>query len=83
MNGVTARAGVRERRNWNSDDLKKAIEDVRRLSIRGAALKYGVPKSTLHDHASHKVEPLSHPGPPPVLSREEENDLEQSENNRD
>ncbi len=28
MNGVTGRAGVRERRNWNSDDLKKAIEDV-------------------------------------------------------
>ena len=31
----------------------------------------------LHDHASHKVEPLSRPGPPPVLSSEEENDLEQ------
>ncbi len=73
MNGVTGRAGVRERRNWNSDDL----------TIRGAALKYRVPKSTLHDHASHKVEPLSRLGPPPVLSREEENDLEPSENNRD
>ncbi len=72
-------AGVRDRRKWDSDDLKKAIEDVQegRLSIRRAALKYGVPKSTLHDHASHRVEPLSRPGPPPVLSREEENDLEQ------
>ncbi len=28
MNGVTGRAGVREHRKWDSDDMKKAIEDV-------------------------------------------------------
>ena len=41
-----------------ADNLQKAIAEVQggqARSMRAAALKYGIPKSTLHDHLSGKV----------------------------
>ena len=48
-----------------------------KLSVRGASMKYGIPRSTIHDHASLKVKKMSNPGPSPVLTSEEERELVQ------
>ena len=40
-------------------------------------MKYGIPRNTIHDHASLKVKEVSHPGPSPVLTSEEERGLVQ------
>ena len=49
----------------------------RKLSIREAATKYDIPKSTVYDHTSRKVQEGSRPGPSPVLTKEEEAELVQ------
>ena len=41
-------------------------------TVRRAALEYGVPKSTLHDHVSGKVMPGAVGGAPRYLDKEEE-----------
>ena len=51
--------------------------DYRRLTYHGAAAKYGIPRSTLSDHVLGKVELGKKPGPPPVLTPEEEKYLVQ------
>ena len=58
---------------WSHEDLDKALSLVREenVSIRTAALSYGIPKSTLHDHCSGKVKG-SKRGPPTNLSDAEE-----------
>ena len=45
------------KQEWSHEDLDKALSLVREenVSIRTAALSYGIPKSTLHDHCSGKV----------------------------
>ena len=72
-------ATARKRGNWKFEDLERVVEEVRegKVSVREAAAKYCVPKSTVHDHSSMKVKQISRPGPPPVLTVEEENELEQ------
>ncbi len=72
-------ASARKRGNWAFEDLEKATEEVQegKLSVRGAAGKYGIPRSTIHDHASLKVKGVSRPGPKPVLSKQEEGELVQ------
>jgi len=44
-------------------------------SIRRAAILYGIPNSSLHDHYTGKVALYSKPGPSPYLNREEEDIL--------
>ena len=58
---------------WSHEDLDKALSLVREenVSVRTAALSYGIPKSTLHDHCSGKVKG-SKRGPPTILSDAEE-----------
>ena len=65
---------ARKQRNWKSEDLERAAEEVRegKVSVRKAAAKYCVPKSMVHDHSSLKVKQVSRPGPSPVLTIEEE-----------
>uniref|UniRef100_A0A1X7UEV0 HTH CENPB-type domain-containing protein n=1 Tax=Amphimedon queenslandica TaxID=400682 RepID=A0A1X7UEV0_AMPQE len=66
------------RGKWKAEDLEKAIEEVRngRLSVREAAIKYSIPKSTIHDHSSSKVKQISaRPGPSPILTIQEEKEL--------
>lgn len=62
---------------WNEEELVKAIEDIKdnKLSYRKAELKYGIPKSTLCDYVSGKVEVGRRQGPQPVLSHDEEKAL--------
>ena len=52
----------------------KAVE-MRKLSIRKASIMYNVPKSTLHDRVSGKVDLEGKPGKKPYLSIEEEEEL--------
>ena len=46
-------ACARKSVNWAFEDLEKAVGEVQEglLSVREAAAKYSVPKSTIHDHA--------------------------------
>ena len=43
--------------------------------MRRAALAYGIPRSTLHDHYKGKIGPDARPGPESYLSIEEEEEL--------
>lgn len=64
------------RKNWTEDAMSKALADTRAgTSVRAAAVKWAVPKSTLHDRVRGKVEQGSRPGPPPKLSHEDERKL--------
>ena len=56
--------------------MDKAITAVERgTSVRKAAEMFGVPRSTLHDHISGKVELYAKQGPKPYLTTEEEEEL--------
>ena len=70
-------ACARKRGNWAFEDLEKAVGEVQEgsLSVREAAAKYSIPKGTIHDHASSKVKQGSRPGPAPVLTEDEEEEL--------
>jgi len=69
------------RKVWNKGEGEKqmelALRDVANgtLTVRKAALAYGIPKSTLHDHASGKVRPGAGVGLPKYLTNEEEDEL--------
>ena len=57
-------------------DMQKAVKAVEEgVSIRVAADKYSVPRSSLHNRVSGKVGFQSCPGPSPYLSFEEEEEL--------
>ena len=58
--------------------MDKAIAELEKgtiTSVRRAALMYGIPRSTLHDHFKGKIAPGSRPGPELYLSAEEEEEL--------
>ena len=58
---------------YSSKCLDDAILAVKSgMSVRKAAAKYSVPKSTLHDYATGKVQPGATAGRPPVFAREVE-----------
>ena len=56
---------------------KIAMTDVRDhgMSVREAAIKWNIPKSTLHDRLNGKVEYDRRSGPPSILTKVEENRL--------
>lgn len=58
--------------------MKRAHEAVteRGLTVRRAAEEYRVPRSTLHDQISSKVQFGARSGPSPYLTEQEENELE-------
>jgi len=58
--------------------MKRAHEAVteRGLTVRRAAEEYRVPRSTLHDRISGKVQFGARSGPSPYLTEQEENELE-------
>ena len=63
---------------WKVESLEKAIIAVEKgTSIRRAAEMHGIPRSTLHDHISGRVDRYQHakPGPSPYLSEQEEEEL--------
>ena len=56
--------------------MDKAITAAERgTSMWKAAEMFGVPRSTLHDHISGKVELYAKQGPKPYLTTEEEEEL--------
>lgn len=54
---------------YNSDDLKAAVEAVRtkQMSVRAAATTYGVPKTTISDRITHRVDDDVKNGRPPLI----------------
>ena len=62
---------------WREGDLINAIEEVQdgSLSVRRAAGKYGIPKCTLHDYLTQKVEIGTRPGPDHVIGKDLEAEL--------
>ncbi len=65
-------------KKWNgSVNMQKAVEAVRNksLSVRRAAEMHGVPRATLHDRASGKVQADACSGPRKYLTTHEEEEL--------
>ena len=50
---------------WKEEDLIKEVQDRQSL-VQITAEKYGIPKSTLYDYLTHKVEISTRPRPDPV-----------------
>ena len=65
------------RKLWDDESMQRAVTAVEKQgeSLRHASEKYGIPRSTLHDHISGKVEHGSKPGRGSYLSPEEEEQL--------
>lgn len=63
-------------RKWDPDRMTKAIAAVEHGdSVRLASEKYSVPRSTLHDYLSGKVQQWGKSGPKTYLNQEEEDEL--------
>ena len=64
-------------RDWSKDSMELALKEVSEgsLTVRRAALQYDVPKSTLHDRVTGKVDPGAKVGAPRYLDDEEEEEL--------
>ena len=56
------------------DAVHNAVQDIRsgKCSFRKAEQKYGIPKSTLNDYTTGRVEIGKRQGPQPVLRKDEE-----------
>ena len=76
---VTPQMVSKSTKRWDEDTLLTAVEEIKqgKLSYRKAELEYGIPKSTLCDHATGKVEIGRRQGLKPVLTRDEEESLVQ------
>ena len=70
--------GKKTWRDWSKDSMELALKEVSEgsLTIRRTALQYDVPKSTLHDRATGKVDPDAKAGAPRHLDDEEEEELD-------
>lgn len=65
-----------KRKRWTDCQMKAAMKAVEKgSSIRKAALDHDVPKTTLKDCLSGRVEHGVKPGPRPYLERSEETQL--------
>ena len=63
-------------RHWDIISMHKAIKEVEQgMSVRKAAELFNVPKSTLHDRITGRVDVGARSGPQPYLSFEEEEEL--------
>lgn len=64
-------------KDWSHEGMAVALRTVVEggMSVREAALCYGIPKSTLGDRVSGRVIPGSTGGPPKYLTSEEEEEL--------
>ena len=61
---------------WKPENMEKGVAAVEKgMSIRLAAELHGIPKSTLYDHVSGRVELYAKAGPSPYLTAEEEEEL--------
>ena len=64
-------------KTWTNEQLLAALKELHTIksSLQSVAAAYGIPKSTLSDYASGKVEIGSKQGPPTVLTTAEEKKL--------
>ena len=64
-------------RKWSDEAMQKAMTAVERegASLRQASEMFAIPRSTLHDHVSGRIEHGALPGPNPYLTKEEEKEL--------
>ena len=63
-------------RRWNSESMEKVLKEVELgMPIRQACEIFSVPKSSVHDRVSGKVDCKARSGPTPYLSFEEEEEL--------
>ena len=60
--------------NSRTVKFKRALDDIAQLglSVREAASKWRIPKSTLHDRLNGRIEVDRRSGPPTVLTKVEE-----------
>lgn len=67
----------KEYKCWNEENMSRAVAAVLKcgISVRKAALMYGIPKSTLGDRISGRVLAGSKSGPLRYLSEQEEEEL--------
>ena len=63
-----------KRSKWSPEAMAASIAEVKsgRFSIHKASTMYQIPKSTLHDHVTGKVQEGASNGKPPVLSAADE-----------
>jgi len=66
-----------KRKQWSEESMTAALDEFKKgkHSINKIAVLYGVPKSTLHDRISGRVEHGTKSGPRPYLDAEEERQL--------
>ena len=64
-------------KKWSDEQMGKAITAVEHegISLRQAAEMFEIPRSTLHDHVTGRIEHGALPGPSPYLAKEEEEEL--------
>ncbi len=64
-------------RHYTEEALKLALQDIceQKLSLRKAALHYGIPKSTMSLYANRKLQLGGRPGPASILTPAEEQRL--------
>ena len=66
----------KQRKLWSNESMKAAVETVQAgRGLREASRLYNVPVETLRRRAIGKVDIDCHPGPPTVLTKEEENEI--------
>ena len=70
-------ASARKQGNWKREDLEKAVDDVNnhKLSLRAASAHYGVPVTTIQNYATGQIQIDAKPGPTPILTKSEEDEL--------
>ena len=68
---------AKPRHNWAQEDLVTALNAIKedKLSLREAAAKYGIPKSTIYTYTSGKSVIGKRPGPSTILTPTEEKKL--------
>lgn len=77
MPGV--RIGCKYTRKWRDEDMIAAVNAVKdgKLSYRAAGKRYGIPHQTIRDHLTGRSILGRRSGTPPILNKEEEEDLAQ------
>ena len=65
------------KKRYTDNDVKNALDDInqRKMSIGQAAVKYNVPKTTLHNIKTRKVPLKPKCGPATILSAQEEDTI--------
>ena len=66
-----------KRKKWSPEQMTAAMDSALsgNMSINQAALFHGVPRSTLEDRLSERVQHGKNPGPAPYLTSSEEKEL--------